>query len=56
MRWNDGFIAEDICLNADCGLEDQEGAVWTSTIPASSPKDRGDQRLHRSKAGCSGPL
>lgn len=28
MRWNDGFYAEDVFLNANYGLEDQEGTVW----------------------------
>ena len=28
MRWNDGFYAEDIFLNANYGLEEQEGTVW----------------------------
>ena len=28
MRWNDGFYAEDVFLNANYGLEEQEGTVW----------------------------
>jgi len=28
IRWNDGFYAEDIYLNANYGLEEQEGTVW----------------------------
>jgi len=28
IRWNDGFYAEDVYLNANYGLEDQEGVVW----------------------------
>lgn len=28
IRWNDGFYAEDIYLNANYGLEDQEDTVW----------------------------
>lgn len=28
IRWNDGFYAEDIYLNANYGLEEQEDTVW----------------------------
>ena len=28
IRWNDGFYAEDIFLNANFGLESEEGIVW----------------------------
>ena len=28
VRWVDGFYAQDIYLNANYGLEDQEGIVW----------------------------
>lgn len=28
IRWNDGFYAQDIYLNANYGLEEQEGTVW----------------------------
>lgn len=28
IRWVDGFYAEDVFLNANYGLEDQEGTVW----------------------------
>jgi len=28
IRWTDGFYAEDIYLNANYGLENQEGVVW----------------------------
>ena len=28
IRWNDGFYAEDVYLNANYGLDDQEGVVW----------------------------
>lgn len=28
IRWTDGFYAEDVYLNANYGLESQEGVVW----------------------------
>lgn len=28
IRWNDGFYAEDVYLNANYGLENREGLVW----------------------------
>lgn len=28
IRWNDGFYAEEVYLNANYGLEDQEDVVW----------------------------
>ena len=28
VKWNDGFYAKDVYLNANYGLESQEGTVW----------------------------